>query len=234
MTYLKKIPIVFILLICLWACELGKPPERQLLLRTGALLSLSFEAARIQGEIVDLPPGIRVEGYGHCWKAGTELPTLNDSLTDFGLRNQPGSFESYLQRLQPNQAYLVRAYVRLPADTLYADPFLVQTPANPNLPVFGLWAIDNITSQNAEAQAQIYFPGLVTVLRYGHCWSTQAQPTIDQFRSIFTGSLPEFYASNLANLLPNTAYFVRAYVEIETGGLTQALYSNEVRFSTAN
>ncbi|NJL11590.1 MAG: hypothetical protein HC913_00260 [Microscillaceae bacterium] len=195
------------LLISLWACELGNPPERQLLLRTGTVLDLSFEAARIQGEIVDLPNGMRVEGYGHCWKAGLELPTLADSLTDFGPRDQPGSFESQLPGLRASQSYQVRAYIRLLTDTIYAAPFLLQTPANPNLPVFGLWAIDNISSQSAQAKAQVYFPGLVTVLRYGHCWNTQAQPTIDQFRSIFTGSLPGLYTSDVTQSQPQYPVF---------------------------
>ena len=61
----------------------------------------------------------------------------------------------------------------------------------------------------------------------GVCWSVNPNPTVaDVFSE--NGNYNDAYDSYLYNLLPNTTYYVRAYVEDCNG----YYYGNELTFTT--
>jgi len=68
------------------------------------------------------------------------------------------------------------------------------------------------------------------VVEYGHCWSTEPNPTIDNGkRSINKDALATGpYTSQLTNLLPGTKYYVKAYLNDGVG----IKYGEEKSFTT--
>lgn len=86
----------------------------------------------------------------------------------------------------------------------------------------------NITGSNATSGGINVTDGNTNILDKGICWSINPHPTIAESYSS-SGSGVGNYTSNLINLLPNTTYFVRAYVTNEVG----TVYGNEISFVTA-
>jgi hypothetical protein len=64
---------------------------------------------------------------------------------------------------------------------------------------------------------------------YGHCWSTNPNPTIADFKTQFgsTNNLQQF-SSTLNNLTDGNTYYIRSYAESNN----EVFYSNEIWFST--
>jgi hypothetical protein len=54
------------------------------------------------------------------------------------------------------------------------------------------------------------------VSKYGHCWSTNSNPTLDNFKTVFdSATVGTYYTSTLTNLQFNTTYYVRSYTQAE-------------------
>ncbi|HEV7350719.1 serine hydrolase domain-containing protein [Telluribacter sp.] len=74
---------------------------------------------------------------------------------------------------------------------------------------------------SAVAATIITDAGSGTVLRYGHVWSDlNEEPTTREDKTEFSKAitaLPFTYNSTLTGLLPNTTYYVRAYLELKEG-----------------
>jgi uncharacterized protein (TIGR02145 family) len=70
----------------------------------------------------------------------------------------------------------------------------------------------SILSTSASILGKISKTGNHSILRYGHCWSTENYPDTSSIKSEFllTTDTVEF-TTNLANLVPGYTYFIRAY-----------------------
>lgn len=66
-----------------------------------------------------------------------------------------------------------------------------------------------------------------TVIARGLCWSTSPEPTLSNDHTI-SGSAEGSFTDSLTGLLPNTTYYVRAYVTINAG----TAYGNQRSFIT--
>jgi hypothetical protein len=88
-------------------------------------------------------------------------------------------------------------------------------------------SISNITAASASSGGIISSDGGSAITVCGICWSLSPEPTIADFSTL---KLPAIWDYNLVmnNLLPNTAYFVRAFA-INAAG---PAYGNELSFST--
>jgi len=87
--------------------------------------------------------------------------------------------------------------------------------------------IVNITKESAESGGVITSNSFVKMKSKGVCWSVNPNPTVaDVFSE--NGNYNDAYDSYLYNLLPNTTYYVRAYVEDCNG----YYYGNELTFTT--
>jgi uncharacterized protein (TIGR02145 family) len=85
-------------------------------------------------------------------------------------------------------------------------------------------SVSSVSIQTAKAHATIIDIGQ-GLSQHGHCWSTDDVPDVNDNKSekgskTVTGS----YISNLTDLLPNTKYYVRAY--IQNSGTT--VYGSEI------
>ena len=89
------------------------------------------------------------------------------------------------------------------------------------------FSIDDISPTTAKSGGVITDDKGYTVTSRGVCWSTEANPTILDSLTI-DGSGAGLFTSNLVNLKPNTAYYLRAYATNKIG----TAYGNSIYFKT--
>ena len=88
--------------------------------------------------------------------------------------------------------------------------------------------VTDVTQTSAKGGGVISQESLTFVTRCGVCWNSTGMPTIDD-NNVFTDPGTGTYHCNMIGLTSNTAYYVRAFVEI---GL-EYHYGNEVVFVTS-
>lgn len=86
--------------------------------------------------------------------------------------------------------------------------------------------VTEIEGTTAKSGGNITHDGGAAITSRGVCWGTEANPTIENFCTK-DGSGSGEYVSTLTDLVPGTAYYVRAYCT-NVNGIT---YGNEVTFS---
>ncbi len=85
-----------------------------------------------------------------------------------------------------------------------------------------------ITYTSASSGGKVTQQGMDSLLERGVCFSTAAKPTIAD-SMVISASISDTFICTLNALLPNTAYYVRAFVKTETG----TFYGSDVTFRTA-
>ena len=126
------------------------------------------------------------------------------------------------KQLETNLAQIVRNEVKR------FNPLLIgETPTPIELPDVVTNAVTDITTTTATAGGEILSDGGSTITECGVCWSTEQEPTIDSDHMATQVTMGEF-SVNLAELTPNTTYYVRAYATNEAG----TGYGVEVTFTT--
>lgn len=84
-----------------------------------------------------------------------------------------------------------------------------------------------ITATTAEGAGEVTESGKDDVTDRGFCWSTESRPTISDSR-VSAGEGLGIFTVPLADLTPETTYFVRAYALSSYG----TAYGDEVSFTT--
>lgn len=92
---------------------------------------------------------------------------------------------------------------------------------------------DSIGSFGANVQGELIDVaklGKDRIIAYGHCWSfDKDSPTLQDSVSLLGENPPVgIFSSTLSNLVPNTRYNVRAYIQTSA----EIIYSNQVTFTT--
>jgi hypothetical protein len=87
--------------------------------------------------------------------------------------------------------------------------------------------VHTITTNSAIAGGTITEEGPSAVIKKGVCWGTSPQPSTAGLHTDNGGGKNEF-SSQIANLMPGTKYYIRAYAinEFGTG------YGTEINFTT--
>jgi hypothetical protein len=90
-------------------------------------------------------------------------------------------------------------------------------------------AASSITVNSATSGGNVTDDGGTAVTARGVCWSTQANPTLQNNDGFTTnGSGTGSFTSNITELTANTIYYVRAYATSASG----TAYGTEVSFTT--
>jgi uncharacterized protein (TIGR02145 family) len=89
-------------------------------------------------------------------------------------------------------------------------------------------AIFAVTSYSASGGGTVISENLNAVTERGLCWSKNPNPTTADFKTM-DGAGPGNYRSLMTDLLPNTAYYIRAYAKNSVG----IAYGNELNITTA-
>jgi uncharacterized protein (TIGR02145 family) len=96
----------------------------------------------------------------------------------------------------------------------------------PTTPIVTTDAVTNITSSSATSGGEIVTQ--YSLISYGLCWSTDANPTVDDNHTIDSLHFNSSFLIYIKGLKGSTKYFVRAYAT-NTSGVG---YGNELSFTT--
>ncbi|MEE0997694.1 MAG: hypothetical protein U0L74_10070, partial [Paludibacteraceae bacterium] len=154
-----------------------------------------------------------VESYGFCYSSRKELPVKEDSHTDFiEKKGFAKKFTEDLTDLAPKTKYYVRAYVSTKDNTYYGD---VQEVSKDGASVYAEYKSGSATS--LEFAGSISNIDSSFVESYGFCYSTTNEtPTKDDAFTETKESASKF-SETLKGLIPDTKYYVRAYVTTKYG-----------------
>ena len=97
--------------------------------------------------------------------------------------------------------------------------------------------VSDLGYTSCKVEGEILDLGRGTVTQHGFAWSTTDRPVIEinSFNSLGATAENRTFSSNLADLLPNTTYYVRAYATNKSGTSDHVpflveILSVEVRF----
>ena len=189
---------------------------------TASVTEITVNSATSGGAISDAGGG-RITERGICWNTSSN-PTVEHAKTSDG--NGTGSFSSKLKELRPGTTYYVRAYAVNEAGVQYGNQQEFNTPVI-TLPVVSTGQVSGVNANSANVAGNVTATGGGTVSARGICWSTAANPTVNNSKST-EGSGPGTFSTRLSGLNAATIYYVRAYATNETG----TSYGEQVQFTT--
>jgi len=191
-------------------------------LTTNTLTNITVNSGT-SGGVIKNNGGAEITARGVCWSTSMN-PTISDSFTSDGKGN--GSFTSDIIDLIPSTKYFVKAYATNSAGTAYGNE-LSFTTSDIVAPVLTTTAITSITLTSAVSGGEITNSGGADITARGICWSTSANPTIDDDKTNIGTGIGAF-SGNISGLLPGTLYYVRSFATNSAG----TGYGNEISFTT--
>jgi hypothetical protein len=200
------------------ATSLVDPPT----LTTTSIRGVTRTTATSGGNITD-DGGSAVTVRGVCWSTALN-PTIANNKTTNGTGT--GAYTSSITGLATNTTYYVRAYATNSAGTGYGNEVTFASEAI-NIPSLTTTIVSNIATSNASCGGNISDDGGLAVTSRGVCWSTSANPTITDYKTI-DGSGMGVFTSSITGLITNTPYYVRAYATNNIG----TAYGNQLSFTT--
>ena len=161
--------------------------------------------------------------YGHCWSVNNE-PTISDNKTVKISDVKTGYFTDTLKNLVSNTTYKIRSYVKSSSGVLYGETKTFTTTAT-GITVTAFNEIP-LTNTSATVKGKISNLKSLKIQDYGHCWSKNSTPTINDFKTSF-GELfqDNEFTSSLNNLELETPFYIRSYVIADN---TTIFYSDTV------
>ncbi len=172
--------------------------------------------------------GSAVIRSGVCWST-SQNPVIGESNYT---SNGPGlgDFTSTITGLMGSRTYYIRAYATNAVGTVYGNEVSFTTDP-PTLASIITNPVTLLSSTSASGGGTITSNGGALVTTRGLVWCTEPNfeaDTIVRNRTASTGYYTGSFTDLIANLAPNTIYYLKAYVENEVG----IAYGNEVSFFT--
>jgi len=190
-------------------------------LTTAAITAITGNSATGGGNVT-VGGGADVTVRGICF-GKNHNPTVSDSKTANGTGT--GAFVSALAGLKGHTIYYVRAYATNSAGTGYGPEVTFTTLVD--LPVVTTTAVTGITKISAVSGGEVTYDGGGTVTARGLAWGTASNPTISG-TIIDGGTGTGLFVSNIAGLVLNTTYHIRAYATNSAG----TAYGADISFTT--
>ena len=189
---------------------------------TTAASNIEYTTVSVGGQITS-DGGILVTQRGICYSTNPN-PTINEINENAGAGM--GTYTTNISNLIPNTTYYAKAFATSLAGTAYGDEISFTTLAlsTPQIATFNLAGIGGTS---ANSGGNVTNSGGSAVTARGICWSTNANPTINDSISENGSGLGTFTAV-LNGLSLNTIYYVRAYATNAQG----TSYGNELSFTT--
>lgn len=182
-------------------------------LTTAPTTNITNDSATSGGTITS-DGGMAITARGVCYSVNPN-PTVSGAKTVDGAGT--GSFTSIIGGLSPNTTYYIRAYATNASGTAYGSDLSFTTLLVPSkIPVLTTTAPTKIGQDSALSGGTITSDKGLTVTARGVCYSTKANPTIADSKTVNVAGTGTFI-SNINNLLPNTTYYVRAYATNSDG-----------------
>ena len=173
--------------------------------------------------------GAEVSERGVCWSTTQHFtPTSTTNHTE-AAEGGVGDF-AVIGKLAPGKTYYVRAYATNSKGTAYGAEV---TFVMPNFPTVTTAEVTEISANTATTGGEVTADGGKSVTARGVCWSTSANPTIENDTTLnlnLNGSNVGSFVSNLTGLTPSETYHVRAYATNSVG----TAYGEDVSFTTTS
>lgn len=201
--------------------------EREWKIETGETLSVNANDAVVIGAIVDF--GIGIEEYGHCWGYSVD-PSLDNNKTSYNTINNLGAYKSPINSLEAGTKYYYRAYARKGNHIVFGEnkSFTTIAPTSLRIVTGNIISNDSVSVQISGRITSLGI-GQDSILDYGHCWSLNQVPTIEDNKTSFGIILDTCsFSSSLLDLAKGTSYLSRAYA-INSEGVT---YGEIISFNT--
>jgi len=191
---------------------------------TTAIATAITQNTATSGGTITSDGAASITARGVCWST-IQNPTISDSKTTDG--SGTGDFTSTLTGLIGNTTYHIRAYATNSAGTQYGNQISFKT--SPLIPTLSTTTISSITQTTATSGGNVTNDGGATVTARGVCWSTSANPTTANNKTI-NGTGTGVFTSSITGLTATTTYYLRAYATNIAG----TAYGNEITFTTIN
>ena len=188
---------------------------------TSSVSDITTTSATSGGDVTD-QGSTPVSQRGVCWSTN-QNPTISNNHSNNGIGT--GSFTSQIIGLNDGTTYYVRAYATNAAGTAYGAQLSFTTLVI--LPTVTTSDTSNVTTNSATSGGKVMAQGSSPVTQRGVCWSTNQNPTINNFKTI-NGSGIGSFTSQLTGLNSSTTYYIRAYATNATG----TAYGDQRSFTT--
>jgi hypothetical protein len=190
---------------------------------TSIASAITYNTA-VSGGIITSDGGSKILNYGVCWSS-TSNPTILNSKTNQG--SAIGPFTSSVTDLLPSTTYYIKAYATNSIGTAYGPVITFKTNAAVLPIISATTSANSITQTTASSGGNITNDGGAAVTSRGICWSTIANPTIFNSKTIDASGIGS-YTSLLTGLVAGTTYYIRAYATNSVG----TAYGNNFTFTT--
>ncbi len=202
--------------------ETAPPPVVPTVNSTSASF-LDYTAVECQGEILS-NGGDEVTDCGFCWSTDPE-PVITGNHQSAGAI-QSGAFTVAIRDLDLSKKYYLRAYAFNSVGVSYGETLNYDTPDG--LASLSACVISDITSSSAEFSAEVTDGGASEVTERGICLSRHVNPNVLSLHVIADVAGTGEFSCRIADLDPETVYYVCAYA-INSQGVS---YGEIVSFTT--
>jgi len=209
----------------------GYGPTRSFQTISGLPVVITADVTNITTNSADCGGNVTSEGNGSvlargiCW-SNENSPSLDNCIGFTNEGTGGGIFSSGISDLDDGEGYYVVAYAINQEGTGYG---LIKqfTTIDIILPTIETYEVSEITAYSATSGGNVIHGGNDTVYARGVCWSTNENPTIDDYFTTNGSGLGSFI-SQLTTLTPNTTYYVRAFA----ANIAGVGYGNQLSFMT--
>ena len=174
------------------------------------------------GQVISDGGAPPVKQRGVCWNLfGT--PSIDDECTSDG--TGIGVFDSNITDLYPGTVYYIRAYAineygATDQDSVGYGEVKTFSTEFPDIPTVTTAGVANVMGVSAESGGEVTDDGGDPNTLRGVCWKTAADPALPEYGvhdHSSDGTGIGVFSSNITDLTPGTAYYVRAYAHNITG-----------------
>jgi uncharacterized protein (TIGR02145 family) len=191
---------------------------------TGEITYITDSSAVCAGKVTS-DGGGSISARGVCWST-SQTPTISDNKSVNG--SCIGNYACSMKGLNYITTYFARAFATNSAGTGYGN-IISFTTLDSEIPYVKTLPVNNITQSSASSGGNITYQGFCSVVTSGICWSTNANPTINDSKTT-DGTNSDSYLSSLTGLATGVKYYVRAYATNCKG----TGYGSVLSFTTAS
>lgn len=172
--------------------------------------------------------GVPFTEHGFIWNTtGTEPEPGKDNEVRLGEKNSGASFFYNLNSPKRGLEYNMRSFGINQFGRTLSETVSYYLDIEAPVPETG--EAEDVLYYSAVLKGNIAVLGSEEILSYGHCWSTDPMPTVeDEKTDLGTTQHTGIYTSNVTGLLINFTYYYRAYVKTTQG----VYYGNQMEFTT--
>ncbi|MEN8246965.1 MAG: hypothetical protein ABFS43_18905, partial [Thermodesulfobacteriota bacterium] len=193
---------------------------------TQAVTDITTTSVTANATLVDIgdPPATQ---HGVCWDTNSMPDYSPENCIDKGEAVEEGSFTIQINGLQPGTTYYLRAFASNATQKYYYGKEVSLTTHE--LAAVSTQPVSGTNTNEVIANGTIERLGNPVPTAHGFCWNTAGSPTIaDQRIDLGLPMTLGPFVATLADLVPGTTYFVRAFATNQAG----TVYGEDLSFET--